>query len=265
MERGRGRGPGPGPSRGLDRVASVLGVGRSVGLGIGPGRAEGVAVQGQSNIGEGPAPPQLSKPGSGRKSTRVGSSPESACALKGAPGGKGGRRSRPSDAVESAASLCRAEPGSGGGAARRRRRRQARAERLRGGAPPRRAEPGSGCEPTRLGPAGRRPPPALQGAARRRRRCQARAEQRRGGRGHPYRTKAGWGRKATRLGSGSAPGPSCARRRSQAVKASPGRSRTTLGRAWPLAAGRSPGRAGSPLGWGPTQVQPARPKTRQRA
>ena len=239
-------GPGPGPNRGLDGVASVRGVGRRFGLGIDPSRAESVAVQGPSDTGEGAAPPQLSKPGSGRKSTRVGSSPESACALKGAPGGKGGRRSRPSDAGESAASLCRAEPGSGGGAARRRRRRRARAERLRGA--PRWAEPGSGWEPTRLGPAGRRPPPALQGAARRRRRCQARAEQRRGGSGHPYRTKAGWGRKATRLGSGPAPAPSRARRRGQAAKASPGRSRATLGRARPLPSGPSPGRAGSPLG-----------------
>ena len=114
MERGRGRGPGPGPSRGLDRVASVLGVGRSVGLGIGPGRAEGVAVQGQSNIGEGPAPPQLSKPGSGRKAACVESGLASAYALEGARGGKGVAGQGPSDTGGAAAPPRWAKPGSGG-------------------------------------------------------------------------------------------------------------------------------------------------------
>ena len=88
MERGRGPGPGPGPCRGLDRVASVLGVGRRVGLGIGPGRAEGVAVQGPSDAEEGPASPHRAKPGSGREPTRVGSGPDSACVAEGAPGGE---------------------------------------------------------------------------------------------------------------------------------------------------------------------------------
>ena len=92
MERGRGPGPWPGPSRGLDRVASVLGVGRSGGLGISPSRAARVAVQGPSDTGEGAAPAQLSKLGSGRKPTRVGSGPDSACDLRGAPGGKADRR-----------------------------------------------------------------------------------------------------------------------------------------------------------------------------
>ena len=177
MERGRGPGPGLGPSWGLDRVASVRGVGRSFGLGIGPSRAESVAVQGPSDTGEGAAPPQLSKPGSGRKPTRVGSGPDSACALKGAPGGNGGSpgkgratqgRAQPLFAGRSpgragsrlAWGPAQRRPSSAlGGAARRRRRRQARAERLRGGAPPRRAEPGSGWEPTRLG-SGRAPAPS---------------------------------------------------------------------------------------------------------
>ena len=65
MERGRGPGPGPGLSRGLDRVASgVLGVGRSVRLGIGPSRAKGRG---------GSSPSPTSKPESGRKPNRVGS------------------------------------------------------------------------------------------------------------------------------------------------------------------------------------------------
>ena len=48
----------------------------------------------------------------------------------------------------------------------------------------------------------------------------------------------------------------------QAAWASPGRSRATQGRAQPL---QSTGRAGSLLGWGPAQIQPARPKARQAA
>ena len=76
VEQGRDPGPRPGPGR----VASVLRVGRRVGLGIGLGRAEGVAVQGLSDTGEGTGPPQRSKPGSGRKPARVGSGPVPACA-----------------------------------------------------------------------------------------------------------------------------------------------------------------------------------------
>ena len=159
MERGRGPGPGPGPARGLDRVASVLVVGLSVGLGIGLGRAEGVAVQGPSDGGEGArqwpevsdfvarfcskrvqfshvrvfsdsrnvqkratktdtsghciegaAPPQLAKPGSGLELTRVGSCPDSACAVKGAPGGMGVAGPKPSDAGEGEASSHRTKP-----------------------------------------------------------------------------------------------------------------------------------------------------------
>ena len=90
-----------------------LRIGRSVGLGIGPGPAEGAAVQGPSDTGEGAAPPQRSKPGSGRRPNRVGPCPASACALEGAPGGKGVAGRGPSEVRGGAASPRRAEPGSG--------------------------------------------------------------------------------------------------------------------------------------------------------
>ena len=241
MERGRGRGPGPGPSRGLDRVASVLGVGRSVGLGIGPGRAEGVAVQGQSNIGEGPAPPQLSKPGSGRKAACVESGLASAYALEGARGGKGVAGQGPSDT---------------GGAA----------------APPRWAKPGSGGREPSPGPlAQRRPPPALGSAARLLWRRQGRVERLRGG--HSPFPQARYRPGIHLLGVGQA--PACALHARQAARASSGKGRgqcrATQGRAQPLPTGRSSGPsetsswAGSPLGWGQAQIQPARPKERQTA
>ena len=50
-----------------------------------------------------------------------------------------------------------------------------------------------------------------------------------------------------------------------APKASPCKGRATQRRAQPLPTGRSPGRAGSPLGWGPAQRRPARSKARQAA
>ena len=196
MEQGCGPGPERRPSRGLDGVASVRGVGRRVGLGIDPSRAESVAVQGPSDTGEGAAPPQLSKPGSGRKSTRVGSSPESACAAGGAQGGKGGRR--------------------------------ARAERCRGelaGRSPGQAEKRPGGEGV-----------SLPGGARvRRRRGQAakaspgegRATQ---GRGSSPPGGAGVGLGANSLGplgSGRVPAPSSAPRRGQAAKALPSKSGAT--------------------------------------
>ena len=49
------------------------------------------------------------------------------------------------------------------------------------------------------------------------------------------------------------------------VLRSPDRSRATQERAQPLPTGLSPGRAGSSLGWGPAQIQPALLKTRQAA
>ena len=118
--------------------------------------------------------------------------------------------------------------------------------------------PGRARSQLAWGLARRRPPLAIEGAARRRRCCQPKAKQRMGGRSHPHRAKPGWGRKATRLGPGPAPPPSRARRRGQAAKALPGRSRATQGRARPLPTGRSPGRARKPLGWGQAPVQPAR-------
>ena len=53
------------------------------------------------------------KPGSGWEPTLVGSGPDSACAVEGAPGGKGVARPKPSAAGEGAASSRRAKPGSG--------------------------------------------------------------------------------------------------------------------------------------------------------
>ena len=70
-------------------------------------------------------------------------------------------------------------------------------------------------------------------------------------------------------GSGREPAPSRPKAR-QAVWASTGRSRATQRRVQPLhSPGRSPGRARSPvlspLGLGPAQIQPARPRARQAA
>ena len=70
-------------------------------------------------------------------------------------------------------------------------------------------------------------------------------------------------------GSGREPAPSRPKAR-QAAWASTGRSRATQRRVQPLhSPGRSPGRARSPvlspLGLGPAQIQPARPRARQAA
>ena len=180
-----------------EKVASILGVGRSVGLGIGPSRAESVAVRGPSDTGEGAVPPKPSKPGSGRKPTRVGSGPDSACALKGAQGGKGVRR------------------------ARAERRRGERSLSLPGGA---RVGPGADSRGVRLnagpllrsearpgggGVARRGPSDAGEGAA------------------PPRRAEHGSGWEPTRLGSGQVSAPSRARRRGQAAKALPSKSEAT--------------------------------------
>ena len=71
-------------------------------------------------------------------------------------------------------------------------------------------------------------------------------------RSYPHRAKPGSGLNPTQVKSCPV----------QAAWASPGRSRATQGRGQPL---QSTGRAGSLLGWGPAQIQPARPKARQAA
>ena len=71
-------------------------------------------------------------------------------------------------------------------------------------------------------------------------------------RSYPHRAKPGSGLNPTQVKSCPV----------QAAWASPGRSRATQGRAQPL---QSTGRAGSLLGWGPAEIQPARPKARHAA
>ena len=100
----------------------------------------------------------------------------------------------------------------------------------------------------------------------------------------PYRAKACSGREPTRVGS--CPDLACAAGGAQGCMALPGQSRATQGghsqdtpgnegvagptprdsgEGTPLPAGRSPGQAGSPLGWDPAEIQPAHSKPLQAA
>ena len=152
-------------------------------VGAGPGSAcaaegapgsKGVARPRPSDEGDGGSGrsyPHRAKLGTGREPTRVGSCPDSACAVEGAPGCMGIAGPKPSDAVESAASQQYGRAGSPlelGPAQvqpeRPRARQAARASPGRGratrgrahslslsGRSPDRAKPGSGREPTRVG------------------------------------------------------------------------------------------------------------------
>ena len=118
--------------------------------------------------------------------------------------------------------------------------------------PPPRAKPGSGQEPTRVvfcpdSACAAEGAPGCKGIA------------------GPKPIDAGEGAASppAKPGSGREPARPKAR---QAAWASTGRSRATQGRAQPLnSSGRSPGRARSPLGLGPAQIQHALPKARQAA
>ena len=140
-----------------------------------------------------------------------------------------------------------------------------RAERRKGPLPVGQTwPPGSGRELTRLGSgpsAGRHG----QWCARRRSRRQARAERRCGGRSPSPSDEA-------RIGPGAqCSAHSCgvgriaklrAQNRSRRQRRRHTKGRATYGRAQPFPAGRSPGRAGSPLVWGSAPCRPAQPKAR---
>ena len=238
MDRGRGPGPGPGPSRELDRsrassVSDALADSASAQAAPKPSPCKGRATQGRAQPLPSGVPPDVARVVQEARSCGV--RPRLSLRARSRRATQGGE-----------------QPGRPGGA---------------------RVEPGANSDPGR-----RRLPLALEGAASRRVRCQARAaKQRRGGRSHPQRPPPGEVRAGpeshafgVRPGAGPLPRsearplPSRRRRRCQAR---PEPSDAGEGAA-PLpstSSGGSPGRAGSPHGWGLVQVQPARLKARQAA
>ena len=157
-------------------------------------RQRGVAGQGPSDAGEGAASLCRAEPGSGREPTRVGSGPAPAIF-------RARRRGQ----------AAKASPGEG------------RATQGRGPSPPGGARVGLGANSLGVGPGGS---PLSRSKARPG--CAGVAKQERSNVGKgaavptglaPGGAKSGWGRKATRVGSGPAPARARTRRRSQAAKA----------------------------------------------